>query len=147
MKTSSIQPDFPMFTMPHRGLLLLSGIYAIVWGAFFRWFGPTVLNWLAMDNSLDGWSGTLFYGSLGMVGGLLVFLSAFYPISWIYLMGLGILGKAFSLVSFLVLYMDSLEWNKRLGFHVIFNEALWLIPLGIIFWKALKVKKYLKSQP
>lgn len=62
-------------------------------------------------------------------------------------MGLGVLGKAISLVSFLLLYMEYLEWNKRLGFHIIFNEALWLIPLIIIFWRALKVKKYLESQP
>lgn len=131
--------------MPHRGLLLLAGIYTILWGAFFRWFGPTVLNWLAMDTGLAGWSGTVFYGSLGIIAGLLVFLSAFYPISWVYLMGLGIVMKVASLVSFLVLYMDDMAWNKRLGFHLIFNETLWLIPLTIILWKALQVKKYLKS--
>lgn len=131
--------------MPHRGLLLLAGIYTILWGAFFRWFGPTVLNWLAMDAGLEGWSGTLFYGSLGMIAGLLVFLSAFYPISWVYLMGLGIVMKVASLVSFLILYMGDMAWNKRLGFHLIFNETLWLIPLTIILWKALQVKKYLKS--
>ncbi|SEJ30035.1 hypothetical protein SAMN05192553_103121 [Cyclobacterium xiamenense] len=145
MKNPSNPTEFPRFTMPHRGLLLLAGIYTILWGAFFRWFGPTVLNWLAMDAGLEGWSGTLFYGSLGMIAGLLVFLSAFYPISWVYLMGLGIVMKVASLVSFLILYMGDMAWNKRLGFHLIFNETLWLIPLTIILWKALQVKKYLKS--
>lgn len=131
--------------MPHRGLLLLAGIYAVLWGAFFRWFGPTVLNWLAMGTGLEVWQGTVFYGSLGMLAGLLLFLSAFYPLSWIYLMGLGIISKVASLVTFLALYMGDMDWNKRLGFHLIFNELLWLIPLSIIFWKALQVKKYLKS--
>lgn len=81
MKTASSNPEFPLFTMPHRGLLLLSGIYTILWGAFFRWFGPTVLNWLAMGNGLDGWSGTHFYGGVGMIAGLLIFLSAFTPLA------------------------------------------------------------------
>jgi len=53
--------------------------------------------------------------------------------------------KVASLVSFLFLYMGDMAWNKRLGFHLIFNETLWLIPLTIILWRALQVKKYLKT--
>ncbi|SHM65148.1 hypothetical protein SAMN04488057_102486 [Cyclobacterium lianum] len=132
--------------MPHRGLLLLSGIYALLWGAFFRWFGPAVLGWLAMETSVPADTGTLIYGSIGMAAGLLLFLSAFYPISWIYLMGIGMLGKIISLLSFLSLYLGALGWNKRVAFHLLFNEAIWLIPLAIILWRALKVKKFLKTQ-
>ncbi|WP_439482084.1 hypothetical protein [Cyclobacterium plantarum] len=147
MKKQPVTETSPKFTMPHRGLLLLSGIYAILWGAFFRWFGPAVLGWLSMENSFSGGTDTLFYGSIGMVTGLLLFLSAFYPISWIYLIGMGILGKIVSLISFLGLYMGSLEWNKRVAFHLLFNEGIWLVPLAIILWRALKVKKFLKTQP
>lgn len=146
MKKQAAAETFPKFTMPHRGLLLLSGIYAILWGAFFRWFGPAVLGWLSMVSDFSVEMDTLFYGTIGMVSGLLLFLSAFYPISWIYLIGLGLLGKMISMVTFTVLFMGNLEWNKRVAFHLLFNEGIWLIPLAIIFWKALQVKKYLKTQ-
>ncbi|MFO7825120.1 MAG: hypothetical protein R6V72_14360 [Cyclobacterium sp.] len=145
MKKQLATENFPKFTMPHRGILLLSGIYTILWGAFFRWFGPAVLSWLSMESDYSGGSDTLFYGSIGMISGLLLFLSAFYPISWIYLIGMGFLGKLVSLLSFLSLYMGSLEWNKRVAFHLLFNEGIWLIPLGIILWRAVKVRAYLKS--
>lgn len=145
MKKQPATENFPKFTMPHRGILLLSGIYTILWGAFFRWFGPAVLSWLSMESDYSGGADTLFYGSIGMISGLLLFLSAFYPISWIYLIGIGFLGKLISLLSFLSLYMGNLEWNKRVAFHLLFNEGIWLIPLGIILWRAVKVRAYLKS--
>ncbi|MEX2564887.1 MAG: hypothetical protein WD431_02985 [Cyclobacteriaceae bacterium] len=139
-------PNFPTLTMPHRGILLLAGIYTIVWGAFFRWFGMAALTWLSMQEGFTLDSTTFYYGTLGMVSGLLIFLSAFYPLTLIYLMGIGGLGKLMGSFWFVFTYLEELGWNKRSAFHLIFNEAIWLIPLAFIFYRAWEVKKFLKKE-
>lgn len=135
--------NIPTFTMPMRGLLMLSGIYMALWGAFFRWFGDAAFSWLAMETTPLSASGISGYGTLGIIAGILTFLAAFYPLSWIYLIAVGILGKTTTLIWFMTAYIGDLGWNKRTVFHVVFNEAIWLIPLCILLYKAWRVKKYL----
>ena len=43
------KPDFPIFPMHFRGLLLLAGMYTIAWSAFFKWFGEELIAWLAIQ--------------------------------------------------------------------------------------------------
>ncbi|MFC4874097.1 hypothetical protein [Negadavirga shengliensis] len=135
----------PAFTMPMRGLLLLTGIYTSLWGAFFRWFGEEAFTWLAMEIEPVAVSGTTAYGTVGMITGIAVFLAAFYPLSWIYLIVVGIMGKLVTLTWFLTGYIGEVGWNKRSVFHVVFNEAIWLVPLSIILYNAWEVKKFLKG--
>lgn len=136
--------NIPTFGMPLRGLLLVTGIYTFIWGAFFKWFGPPLLTWLAMGQVETGVPTNVF-GTFGMVVGVSVFLSAFYPFSWFYLMLAGTIGKAISLVWFLLIYVGDLGWNKRSIFHLTFNEILWIVVLTIIIFKANKTKYYLKT--
>lgn len=139
--------EFPVFPMHFRGLLLLAGIYTIAWSAFYKWFGPTLLNWLTIGNgSIEGLPAS-YYGNFGIVVGLVIFVSAFYPVSWVYLIIAGITGKIILAIWFALGFLPDLGWNKRTGFHLIFNEILWLIPLVIIFLRALQVKRYLDSLP
>ena len=141
------KPEFPQFPMHYRGLLLLAGMYTIAWSAFFNWFGSAVLNWLSMGGpSLETLHSSSF-GILGMIIGLLIFVSAFYPVSWIYMIVAGIAGKIILAIWFGLGFLPDLGWNKRTGFHLIFNEILWLIPLILIFLRAMKVKKYLEELP
>ncbi len=147
MPTYMDQPqDYPKFSMPLRGLLLLAGVYTAIWGAFFRYFGEAVLAWLFMQKGFVLDAGTVFYGILGIISGISLFLSAFYPLSWIYLMGFGILIKLFSGLWFIFTYLGALGWNKRVAFHLFFNELLWLVPLTIILFQAWKVSQYLRQQ-
>lgn len=139
------QGETPIFGMPLRGLLLVSGIYTLVWGAFFKWLGVYLMPWLAMGG-LSSEVSTNAFGTFGMIVGLLLFLSAFYPSSWFYLMAAGVVGKAVSACWFIISYAEVLGWNKRSIFHLVFNELLWLIPLCLILSKALKVRKYLENQ-
>lgn len=139
--------EFPVFPMHFRGLLLLAGIYTIAWSVFYKWFGPTLLNWLTIGNgSIEGLPAS-YYGNFGIVVGLVIFVSAFYPVSWVYLIIAGITGKIILAIWFALGFLPDLGWNKRTGFHLIFNEILWLIPLVIIFLRALQVKRYLDSLP
>ncbi|MFD2201678.1 hypothetical protein [Shivajiella indica] len=144
MDKNSIMPSFPM---PMRGFLLLTGMYTFAWSAFFRYFGDDLLKWLSMNpmETMD-LSGRVF-GSIGMLLGFLIFLSAFYPISWQYLILLGIIGKIILATWFVLVFVLELGWNKRTIFHLAFNELLWIILLSIIFARSLKVKKYLKELP
>jgi hypothetical protein len=144
MDKNSIMPSFPM---PMRGLLLLTGMYSFAWSAFFRYFGGDLIRWLSMNpTEIPEINGRVF-GTVGMLFGFLIFLSAFYPISWQYLIMAGIAGKLILAAWFVIAFIPELGWNKRSIFHLVFNELLWLIPLSIILIRSIQVKKYLKDMP
>ena len=147
MNKSASTNNFPVFTMSNRGILLLSGIYTTVWAAFFRWFGPEIFSWLSMQDDFSMILGTEFYSTVGIIAGIILLLSAFYPISWIYLTSLGLLGKLVTLFTFLFLYMPNLDWNKRIVFHLFFNELVCVLLVAGMLWKAWQVKKYLQTIP
>lgn len=139
------KPPFPIFHMHFRGMLLLAGMYTIAWSAFFKWFGPALMEWFAMGTgNIDGLP-TNWYGSIGLIFGFLIFISAFYPVSWVYLIIAGITGKIILACWFALGFLPDLTWNKRTAFHLIFNEIFWLIPLTIVFLRALQVKSYLEK--
>lgn len=139
--------EFPKFPMHYRGLLLLAGMYTIAWSAFFNWFGTAVLSWLSIGGTSFESLPASSYGIVGMLIGLVIFVSAFYPVSWLYLIVAGILGKILLAIWFGLGFLPDLGWNKRTGFHLIFNEILWLIPLILIGIRAFQVKKYLEELP
>ena len=140
------KPAFPIFPMHFRGLLLLAGIYTVCWSAFYKWYGETLLKWLAMDAELSHLPPYNYFGSFGSLVGLILFVSAFYPISWVWLILAGITGKIIMAIWFSLGFIPDLGWNKRSIFHLVFNELLWLIPLILIFLRSLQVKNYLLEQ-
>ncbi|EKB47722.1 hypothetical protein [Cecembia lonarensis] len=135
----------PTFPMQMRGLLLLTGMYNIAWAAFFKYFGEDFLRWLSMDSTWTGAMQSNWFGGMGMVSAFLVFLSAFYPISWRYLTWAGILGSLVLSFWFLIAFIPELGWNKRTIFQLVFNQLLWLIPLSVISIRAIEVKKYIET--
>lgn len=132
--------------MPMRGLLLLTGMYTFAIGAFFRYFGQDLLKWLSMEPSFTTTTSSSALGSVGMLLGFLIFLSAFYPLSWRYLILVGIIGKSILAIWFVLIFMPELDWNKRTVFHLVFNDLIWLIPLITIFVRSSQVKQYIDSQ-
>jgi len=137
-------PNYPQFTMPMRGIILIAGMYTVAWGAFFKWFGSALMSWFSFGQ-LAVPVDTNVFGSFGLVVGIIIFLSAFYPINWRWLLLAGIIGKLILALWFGFQYLDLLGWNKRTGFHLIFNELIWIIPLSYIFNRSIKVTAYLKS--
>jgi hypothetical protein len=136
---------FPIFPMHFRGLLLLTGMYTIAWSAFFKWYGTTLISWIAMGNPLSEGLNPSWFGTFGLLVGLVIFVSSFYPVSWIRLILAGIIGKLILAIWFSVFFLPELGWNKRSGFILIFNELLWLIPLIWIYVRALAVKQYFEK--
>ena len=139
------KPTFPIFPMHFRGMLLLAGMYTVAWSAFFKWFGPALMSWFAMDSGVIEGLPTNWYGSIGLIFGFIIFISAFYPVTWVYLIIAGISGKIILACWFSLGFLPALTWNKRTAFHLIFNEIFWLIPLIIVFLRALQVKTYLEE--
>ena len=131
--------------MHYRGLLLLAGMYTIAWSAFYVYFGETVVNWMAMGLVPSSTLPSYFFGIFGMVVGLVIFFAAFYPVSWVWLILIGISGKIILAAWFTFVFVPELGWNKRSIFHLVANELLWLIPLTLIFLRSLQVKNYLKE--
>ena len=140
------QTPFPVFPMHFRGILLLAGMYTIAWSAFFKWFGPALINWLAIQNVSLEILPSSYYGTFGILVGLIIFVSAFYPVSWVYMIIAGITGKIILAIWFTLGFLPEIGWNKRSGFHLIVNEIIWLIPLIIIFLRGLQVKNYLETE-
>lgn len=138
-------PTSPKFPMHFRGLLLLAGMYTIAWSAFYKWFGPQLLQWIAMGNPEPFSLPASYFGTFGIVVGLVIFVSAFYPVSWVWLILAGITGKIISAIWFTLGFAPELGWNKRSIFHLVFNELVWLIPLILIFLRSLQVKNYLNE--
>lgn len=139
-------PSNPFFPMHFRGLLLLAGMYTIAWSAFYKWFGTQLIQWLAMGSTDLSSLPASYFGTFGIVVGLVIFVSAFYPVSWVWLILAGITGKIISAIWFTLGFAPDLGWNKRSIFHLIFNELIWLIPLILIFLRSLQVKNYLNEK-
>lgn len=137
---------FPIFPMHFRGILLLAGMYTVAWSAFFKWFGPALIKWLAMTDVGTEQLTSNWFGSFGLIVGFVIFISAFYPVSYLYLVLGGIAGKILLAIWFGIEFLPALGWNKRTGFHLLFNELLWIIPMTVVAWRAHLVKKYLDSQ-
>ena len=137
--------NFPKFPMHYRGLLLLAGMYTIAWSAVYVYFGETVVNWMAMGLVPSSTLPSYFFGIFGMVVGLVIFFAAFYPVSWVWLILIGISGKIILAAWFTLGFVPELGWNKRSIFHLVGNELLWLVPLTLIFLRSLQVKNYLKE--
>jgi hypothetical protein len=131
--------------MHFRGLLLLAGMYTIAWSAFFKWYGPTLLNWLSMNEVVVADLHSSYFGTFGLLVGLVIFVSAFYPVSWIKLILAGIIMKFGLALWFSIEFLPEIGWNKRSAFHLFFNELIWFIPLLLIHLRASRVKNYLQK--
>jgi hypothetical protein len=139
------KPSFPVFPMHFRGLLLLAGIYTVCWSAFYKWFGGELVNWLAMGEEIVSIPPYTIFGIFGIIVGIVLFVSAFYPVSWVWLILAGITGKIITTIWFSLGFIPDLGWNKRTIFHLVFNELVWLIPVTLIFLRSLQVKNYLNE--
>jgi hypothetical protein len=120
-------------------------MYTAAWSAIYRLMGNSILTWLANGNEVNAELSLVYYGGFGIVVGFLIFFSAFYPVSWVYLIIAGITGKIILAIWFTLGFLPDLGWNKRTAFQLIFNEVVWIIPLIVVFLRGLQVKNYLSE--
>ena len=122
-----------------RGLLLVAGAYNIGWGVFIYAFPDTFYRWITQTEqvapALITWQG------LGVLAfGVAYLLAAVYPTRLWFLVGAGFLSKLVGAVGFYFVVMEQ-NLTKKYIFHLIMNDMVWLIPLGIILVRVWQIKR------
>lgn len=122
-----------------RGLLLVAGTYNIGWGVFIYAFPNAFYRWITQTEQLAPvlitWQGV---GVLAF--GVAYLLAAVYPMRLWFLIGLGFFSKLVGAVGFYYVVMEQ-NITKKYIFHLIMNDMVWLIPLGIIFVRVWQIKR------
>ena len=122
-----------------RGMLLLMGAYNIGWGIFIYAFPDSFYQWLTQTEQLA--PPLITWQGLGVLAfGVAYMLIALYPTRLWFLVGLGFLSKFFGAIGFYFVIMQQ-NITKKYIFHLIMNDLIWLIPLGIIFIKIMQVRR------
>ena len=122
-----------------RGLLLLTGAYNLGWGVFIYAFPTSFYQWITQTEhvapSLISWQG------LGVLAfGLAYIIAAVYPLRLWFLIGLGFASKLFGAVGFYFIVMQQ-TITKKYIFHLLMNDLVWLVPLGIILIRVVRVRR------
>ena len=122
-----------------RGLLLLTGAYNFGWGIFIYAFPTSFYQWITQTEraapALITWQGA---GVLAF--GIAYLLVALYPTRLWYLIALGFCSKLFGAIGFYFIVMQQ-NITKKYIFHLIMNDLMWLIPLGIVLVKVIHVRR------
>ena len=122
-----------------RGLLLLAGTYNVGWGVFIYAFPDSFYRWITQTEQLAPvlitWQGV---GVLAF--GVAYLLAAVYPTRLWFLIALGFFSKIIGAIGFYFVVMEQ-TITKKYIFHLLMNDTVWLIPLGIILVRVLKVKQ------
>ena len=122
-----------------RGLLLVAGTYNVGWGVFIYLFPNSFYRWITQTEQLAPvlitWQG------LGVLAfGVAYLLAAVYPMRLWFLIGLGFFSKLVGAVGFYFVVMEQ-NLTKKYIFHLIMNDIVWLIPLGIIFVRVWQIRQ------
>lgn len=122
-----------------RGLLLLMGAYNLGWGIFIYAFPTSFYQWITQTDRLA--PALITWQGLGVLAfGLAYLLSAVYPTRLWFLIGLGFISKLFGAIGFYFVVMQQ-TITKKYIFHLLMNDLVWLVPLGIIFVNVIRVRR------
>lgn len=121
-----------------RTLLLLGGIYNLVWGAFVICFPLVLFQWARMQLPVypEIWQ---CVGMIVGVYGVGYIIAAFDPLRHWPIILVGLLGKILGPIGML-----NAVWQGRLphiaGWVCATNDVIWWVPFGIILWCAYRGK-------
>lgn len=122
-----------------RGLLLLAGAYNIGWGVFIYVFPNSFYQWITQTERLA--PALITWQGLGVLAfGVAYILAAIYPMRLWLIIALGFFSKLIGAVGFYFVVMEQ-KFTEKYTFHLIMNDAVWLIPLGIIFVRIWQIKQ------
>ncbi len=122
-----------------RGLLLLAGAYNVGWGIFIYAFPESFYAWITQSAQAAPWYITwLGAGVLAFALGYL--LAASYPTKLWWIVALGFFSKLFGAVGFYFVVMQQ-NITKKYIFHLLMNDLVWLIPLGLILIRIMKMRQ------
>ena len=122
-----------------RGLLLLAGAYNVGWGVFIYAFPQTFYQWITQTTQETPWY--IEWQGIGVLAfGLAYILAAIYPIRLWWIIGLGFFSKLIGAIGFYFVVMQQIITKKYI-FHLLMNDLVWLIPLGIILIRVMRVRR------
>ncbi len=116
--------------------LKAAGIYNILWGAWVSLFPLTFFQWVGMD--LPRYP--MIWQCVGMivgVYGLGYYIAAYNPYRHWPIILVGFLGKVLGPIGMLW-YIATGVLEPAFALHNITNDLIWLVPFGIILYRAYK---------
>jgi len=128
--------QLPSWTRP---VLIVAGVYNIIWGAWVVFFPGSFFTWSSMKPP----EYPMIWQSVGMIVGLygLGYLAAaFDPVRFWFLVFIGLLGKILGPLG-AGWYAISGELPWIFGLINIFNDLIWLIPFSLIVSKTYQLEK------
>ena len=122
-----------------RGLLLITGAYNLGWGVFIYAFPNSFYQWITQTDRLA--PALITWQGLGVLAfGIAYMVTAVYPTRLWFLIGLGFISKLFGAIGFYFVVMQQ-TITKKYIFHLLMNDLVWLIPLGIILVRVIQVRQ------
>lgn len=122
-----------------RGMLLIAGAYNTGWGVFIYAFPTSFYQWITQTEQAASWFVT--WQGLGVLAfGLAYILAAVYPTRLWWVIALGFFSKLIGAVGFYFVVMQQ-NITKKYIFHLLMNDLVWLIPLGIILVRVVRVRQ------
>lgn len=122
-----------------RGLLLIAGAYNVGWGVFIYAFPDSFYQWITQTEQASPW--LITWQGFGVLAfGLAYLLAAVYPTRLWWVIGLGVLSKFFGAIGFYFVVMQQ-TITKKYIFHLLMNDLVWLIPLGIILVRVVQIRQ------
>ncbi len=122
-----------------RRVLMLAGLYNLVWGAFVICFPLLPFQWARMEPPRypEIWQ---CVGMIVGVYGIGYIIAAFDPLRHWPIILVGFLGKVFGPIGML-----NAIWQGKLpivaGFTCLTNDLIWWMPFGIILWRAYQAEQ------
>lgn len=124
--------------------LRLAAIYNLLWGAWVIFLPQQSLDIMGYQEA-TGVTRTIWQGMGMVIGvyGLGYYLASFNPVKHWPIVAVGMLGKIFGPIGFLMNYLQGLI-PVDMVFMLIFNDFVWWIPFAIILFKAHRASWPLK---
>lgn len=117
----------------HRGFLLLAAGYNLVWGLFIYHFSTAYLKWIS-DGSLTAHPLIAAVGLGILLMGVFFIAGALRPQKYKWMIVIATLAKVAGIPLWYYGIMKQ-EITKKFVFHLLMNDLIWLIPLGIIVFR------------
>ena len=133
MNKNNIQPWM-------RGVLLLGGAYNLLWFIFLYYFPDSYINWVSEGKLVS--SNYMIFLAIGVgIVGLCMLFSILKPIKYWYLIAIAFVSKLLGGIFVYTIILNGL-YTKKFLFHLLMNDLIWLLPLGIILGNIYNSKKY-----
>ena len=120
-----------------RNVLRAAGVYNVAWGSCVVLFPSATLRMLGLPETVNGPQLWQCIGMMVGVFGIGYWISARDPFRHWPIVLVGLLGKVFGPIGFLVNVVTG-DLPVSMGWTILTNDVVWWIPFGMILWGAIR---------